>query len=104
MHADSVIEVHTIPVGVVGLGLMGCSITTCLLMAGHPVVAIAPIPGDLTTAPERIRHHLLRSYQEGLTQQDPQQLYARLVLSEDYNSLKASQPVSYTHLTLPTKA
>ena len=62
-------------------------------MAGHPVVAIAPIPGDLTTAPERIRHHLLRSYQEGLTQQDPQQLYSRLVLSEDYNSLKASQLV-----------
>ena len=25
------------PIGVVGLGLMGCSITTCLLMAGHRV-------------------------------------------------------------------
>ena len=33
--------------GVVGLGLMGCSITTCFLMAGHTVVAIAPIPIDL---------------------------------------------------------
>ena len=30
-------------VGVVGLGLMGCSITTCLLMAGHKVIAVAPV-------------------------------------------------------------
>ena len=29
-----------VPVGVIGLGLMGTSITTCLLAAGHPVVSI----------------------------------------------------------------
>ncbi|MDB5242224.1 MAG: 3-hydroxyacyl-CoA dehydrogenase family protein, partial [Spirosoma sp.] len=34
---------QTMPVGVVGLGLMGSSIVTCLLAAGHPVVAVAPI-------------------------------------------------------------
>jgi 3-hydroxyacyl-CoA dehydrogenase len=31
---------HPVPAGVVGLGLMGTSITTCLLAAGHRVVAI----------------------------------------------------------------
>ena len=45
-------EINTtdIPVGVVGLGLMGCSITTCFAMAGHPVVAIAPVSDDLKHA------------------------------------------------------
>ena len=46
---------NEIPIGVVGLGLMGCSIATCLLMAGHPVKAIAPIESDLQHAAKRIR-------------------------------------------------
>ena len=36
-------ELTEIEVGVVGLGLMGTSIIVSLLMAGHPVKAIAPI-------------------------------------------------------------
>ena len=36
-------DTSNIEVGVVGLGLMGTSIATCLLMAEHPVMAIAPI-------------------------------------------------------------
>jgi len=32
-----------VTVGIVGLGLMGCSICTCLLIAGHKVIAVAPI-------------------------------------------------------------
>jgi len=44
-----------LPVAVVGLGLMGCSIVTCLLMAGHPVVALAPIPADVPTPLPSIR-------------------------------------------------
>ena len=31
---------QSVPVGVVGLGLMGTSIVTCLAAAGHPVVGI----------------------------------------------------------------
>ena len=38
------IDPTKIPAGVVGLGLMGCSITTCLLMARHSVTAVAPVP------------------------------------------------------------
>jgi len=75
-------------VGVVGLGLMGCSITTCLLMAGHEVVAIAPIPADLSTAKPRIHEHLERSYKEQLTLQKPEFHFANLIISEDYALLK----------------
>ena len=34
------------PVAVIGLGLMGTSITTCLLAAGHPVVGIDKDPAS----------------------------------------------------------
>lgn len=77
-----------IPASVVGLGLMGCSITACLLMAGHPVVAIAPIPGDMITAKPRIREHLEKSLQEGITGKQPEDLLSRLTITEDYGMLK----------------
>ncbi len=76
-----------LPVGVVGLGLMGCSISTCLLLAGHPVRAIAPIPADMHTARPRIHEHLSRSHQEGLTAQNPESYLDRLTLTEDYGAL-----------------
>src|SRR4051812_29973801 len=81
-------ETSNIPVAVVGLGLMGCSICTCLLMAGHPVVAIAPISEDMKTAEPRIRHHLEKSLEQGLITQRPEYYFNRLVISEDYNELK----------------
>ncbi|GAA4313083.1 3-hydroxyacyl-CoA dehydrogenase family protein [Compostibacter hankyongensis] len=81
------IDTATIAVGVVGLGMMGCSITTCLLMAGHPVVAVAPIPADLEHAATRIRHHLERSRQEGLAAEAPGHYLKHLLITEDYTAL-----------------
>jgi len=49
-----------ITVCVVGLGLMGCSITTCLLMAGHRVIALAPIPSVYQDGSSRISNHLVK--------------------------------------------
>jgi 3-hydroxybutyryl-CoA dehydrogenase len=77
-----------IPLGVVGLGLMGCSIATCFLMAGHPVVAIAPIEGDLLHAGKRIREHLIKSQQEGLTPHAPGALERNLTITSDYQALQ----------------
>ena len=74
-------------VGVVGLGLMGCSIATCLLMAEHPVIAIAPIPSDMTTAMDRVTAHLSRSKQEGLIGHEPSHYLKLLVVTEDYAQL-----------------
>src|SRR6185295_13265263 len=82
------IDTKNISTGVVGLGLMGCSITTCLLIAGHTVTAIAPIPADLEHANERIRNHLIKSHQEGLLQDNPEIYLDNLFITEDYGKLK----------------
>ncbi len=82
------IDPTTIHTGVVGLGLMGCSITTCLLMAEHPVVAIAPIPDDLIHAQNRITSHLMKSQEEGLINNPPAYYLAKLTLTEDFKELK----------------
>jgi 3-hydroxybutyryl-CoA dehydrogenase len=76
-----------ITIGVVGLGLMGCSITTCLLMAGHPVVAIAPIEIDLQHAEKRITAHLTKSKKEGLTKKTPAAFFKNLIITMDYGKL-----------------
>jgi len=76
------------PVGVVGLGLMGCSITTCLLMAGHPVIAVAPVPADLDHAERRISDHWMRSVKEGLIEAPVDGWKAGLTITEDYGDLR----------------
>ena len=76
-----------ISVGIVGLGLMGCSIITCLLIAGHPVVAVAPISDDLLHAEKRIKDHLERSLQNGLITNNPDFYFNNLIINEDYSAL-----------------
>lgn len=76
-----------IEIGVVGLGLMGCSICTCLLLAAHKVVAVAPIAADLLHAESRIKNHLQKSYEEKLTHKPVEQLFGNIVITEDYNQL-----------------
>ena len=87
------IKTNEIQVGVVGLGLMGCSITTCLLIAGHPVIAVAPISVDLQTAEPRIREHLEKSLANGLITQSPEEILQNLTITEDYSLLKDAQLV-----------
>ena len=79
--------IHTMPVGVVGLGLMGCSIATCLLAAGHPVIAVAPIPADVLTAEPRIRHHLTDLHTHGILTETPESTLTRLTITEVYADL-----------------
>jgi 3-hydroxybutyryl-CoA dehydrogenase len=76
-----------IPVGVVGLGLMGCSITTCLLIAGHQVVAVAPITNDLEFAEGRITEHLSRAKEQGLIQREVKKYLDNLIITDDYDKL-----------------
>jgi 3-hydroxybutyryl-CoA dehydrogenase len=92
-NRNNQIKTSAIPVGVVGLGLMGCSITTCLLIAGHPVVAVAPISSDLLHADRRIREHLTKSQDNGLVVNDPEHYLKNLLITEDYSSLGNSQLV-----------
>ena len=87
MGENRKIDPADITIGVVGLGLMGCSIATCLLMAGHPVVAIAPIESDLLHAEKRITEHLTKSKKEGLTERSPRSVLANLIITMDYGAL-----------------
>jgi 3-hydroxybutyryl-CoA dehydrogenase len=82
------IRTKEIPVGIVGLGLMGCSIATCLLMAGHPVIAVAPISDDMKHAESRIRNHLLKSGEQRLVNETPEYYLKNLIITEDYSCLK----------------
>ena len=82
-----------ISVGVVGLGLMGCSISTCLLIAGHTVVALAPIPSDMEHAEQRIRGHLEKSRQEGMIQGAAGEYMERLTITENYAALSGCRLV-----------
>ncbi len=82
-------NIHTkeITVGVVGLGMMGCSISTCLLIAGHKVMAVAPLPDDLVHAVKRIKDHLYKSFEEDMLNAYPSEYLKNLTITEDYNAL-----------------
>ncbi|QHT70028.1 3-hydroxyacyl-CoA dehydrogenase family protein [Rhodocytophaga rosea] len=85
---QSSFNTQLIPLGVVGLGLMGSSITTCMLVAGHPVIAIAPMPSDQQNALPRIREHLDKAYQERLITQEPAYYLSQLTITSEYSQLK----------------
>lgn len=68
---------------------MGCSITTCLLMAGHKVTSVAPVAADLLHAERRIKEHLRRSVEHGLISGEPGSYLQQLIITEDYDQLIA---------------
>ena len=78
------------PVAVVGLGLMGCSIATCLLAAGHSVVAVAPIPADMLTAESRITQHLEELFARDILPETVESAKNRLIITEEYAQLAPS--------------
>jgi 3-hydroxybutyryl-CoA dehydrogenase len=87
-----------IPVGVVGLGLMGNSIMACLLAAGHPVVGVT----RSLSKSRKIRRHLqtlLREMKrEKLLSTDPVRAVENLCLTKDYADLRDCQVVIETVL------
>lgn len=76
----------TQPAGVVGIGLMGSSIIASLLIAGHEVIAIAPIDSELISGPKRINDQLAACVSTGLTN-DTHACLDRLTVSNDYSKL-----------------
>jgi 3-hydroxybutyryl-CoA dehydrogenase len=84
-------DTSQIPVAVVGLGLMGCSIATCFLLSGHEVVGIAAQPIDMLNAESRIRQQLQSSFDHKITKHSADFFLKKLVLSEDYSQLKNSK-------------
>jgi 3-hydroxybutyryl-CoA dehydrogenase len=86
-------ELTEIEVGVVGLGLMGTSIVVSLLMAGHPVKAIAPIADDFENASGRIREQLIHCHQTDLLKLPIEHYESKLIITTDYSKLHACKIV-----------
>ena len=79
---------NKIAIGLVGMGLMGSSIVTCLLIAGHPVVGVSPLPNELDNSVKRIKAHLHKAKEEGLVKHSPKRFLKKLTATEDYGLLK----------------
>jgi len=79
-----------LPVGVAGLGLMGTSITACLLAAGHPVTAIELKEERRATARRRLSALLTEMSREGLFRGSVKGALSRFQASGDVARLEGS--------------
>ena len=75
-----------IQIGTVGLGLMGSSIATCILVAGHPVTALTNNIQQKEEAVKRIGEYLLQLQEEGILREEPAAVLQRLHITDDYAS------------------
>lgn len=77
-------------VGVVGMGLMGTSITACLLGAGHQVFCVEPNEEQRKSAQMRLLDLLQESKTHGLVVQDPNELIRHAKISASFASLQTA--------------
>ena len=75
-------------VGVVGLGLMGSSITTALAVSDYRVIALAPISADLENAVSYLTKQLHHAKSLDLLDHPVEHYMDRITLTEDYKSLQ----------------
>jgi len=74
--------------GVVGLGLMGTSIATCLVAAGHRVVAIDKDAARRHSLKRRVSVLLREMRREKLLAKDPASVLTHLSTSNDFGALR----------------
>ena len=77
----------SVPAGVVGLGLMGRSISTCLLAAGHRVVGVSESRFRRRDTRPRILALVREMKHERLFSGDIRTVMKNLQLSEDFSAL-----------------
>jgi 3-hydroxybutyryl-CoA dehydrogenase len=82
-----------IPVGVIGLGLMGTSIVACLLSSGHPVLAVTRSVQKHRGAKDHVRALLEEMRGEGVLKRDPEEAVGRLRITDNYADLADRQVV-----------
>ena len=81
-------EKNELTIGIIGLGHMGSSIATALLLNGQQVVALAPTDSPLDQqGPERIRKSLSESYQQRFTTTPPEEFLKNLKVTRNYQDL-----------------
>ena len=74
-----------IRIGVVGLGLMGSSISTCVLAAGHEVTSLTRHIEKAGEARKRILNFLEQLHVEGMLKEDSDTVIQRLTITDDYS-------------------
>ena len=79
---------QSVPVGVVGLGLMGASIVTCLAAAGHPVVGIDKDVSRRRALRRRVSVLLCDMRREKLLSGEPATALRHLSTSSDFGALR----------------
>ena len=82
-----------IPIGTVGLGLMGSSIATCILAAGHAVTSLVKTMDQAEEARQRIFGYLEELKVEDMLTEDPDLVLGRLIITDDVNLLKGIEVV-----------
>ena len=85
-------------IGTVGLGLMGSSIATCILAAGHEVTSLIKEIGTADEARDRILGYLHQLEREGLITETPERIIQRLTITDEA-SLLANHTVVIESIT-----
>lgn len=75
------------PIATVGLGLMGSSIATCILAAGHPVTSLVRDMNKAEEARERIINFLKQLEEEGILKEKYSTIIQNLIITEDVSLL-----------------
>lgn len=71
-----------IRIGTVGLGLMGCSVATCLLAAGHAVTSLVRDIEKAEEAKNRIRSFLEQLQEEGRLKESTESVMQRFTVTD----------------------
>lgn len=82
-----------VSIGIVGLGLMGRSIATCILASGHKVTALTNEMARLDEARGQILQYLEQMYSEGVLKQDPKKLIDNLRITDDFAAVRSHEIV-----------
>ena len=82
-----------IPIGTVGLGLMGSSIATCILAAGHAVTSLVKTMDQVEEARQRIFGYLEELRLENMLTEDPDLVLGRLIITDDVSLLEGIEVV-----------
>ncbi|MBZ5856869.1 3-hydroxyacyl-CoA dehydrogenase family protein [Flavihumibacter profundi] len=80
-------------IGTVGLGLMGSSIATCILAAGHPVTTLTNQIETAAEARARIMGYLQELQEEGILMEDPTVILNRLLITDNIALLQDHEVV-----------
>jgi 3-hydroxybutyryl-CoA dehydrogenase len=82
------VDPASFPAGVIGLGMMGVSITACLLAAGHSVVGVTRNLEGRSGVAQELKGLLRQMVKQGLLRKDPALLLKRFHATEDFRALR----------------